>query len=101
MTEHIEKIQALISRFDKETLKILQEITVTEQLKKGDILLQQGEICRKSSLIVDGVARKFIYTDKKEVTSEFFFKDDIAFPLKAISIKSQAKKSLNVLLTLQ
>ncbi|RXM53242.1 MULTISPECIES: Crp/Fnr family transcriptional regulator [unclassified Chryseobacterium] len=97
MTEHIEKIQSLISRFDKETLKILEEITVTEQLKKGDILLQQGEICRKSSLIVDGVARKFIYTDKKEVTSEFFFKNDIAISFKSYIHQKPSKEVIECL----
>lgn len=97
MTEHIEKIQSLISRFDKETLEILEEITVTEQLKKGDILLQQGEICRKSSLIVDGVARKFIYTDKKEVTSEFFFKDDIAISFKSYIHQKPSKEVIECL----
>lgn len=97
MTEHIEKIQSLISRFDKETLEILEEITVTEQLKKGDILLQQGEICRKSSLIVDGVARKFIYTDKKEVTSEFFFKNDIAISFKSYIHQKPSKEVIECL----
>lgn len=78
MKEHINKIQILISRFDKETLEALEKITTTEQFKKGTILLQQHEICRKSYLITDGVARKFTYADKKEITTEFFFKDDIA-----------------------
>lgn len=78
MTEHLEKIQALSSRFDQKTLNALERITDTEYFKKGDILLQQGDVCRKSYLIVDGVARKFTYSDKKEITTEFYFKDDIA-----------------------
>ncbi|MCS4304117.1 Crp/Fnr family transcriptional regulator [Chryseobacterium sp. BIGb0232] len=78
MTEHIEKIQFLISRFDRETLEALEKITAKEQFKKGEILLQQGKVCRKSYLIIEGVARKFTYSDKKEITTEFFFKNDIA-----------------------
>jgi hypothetical protein len=34
MTEHIEKIQTLISGFSKETLEILDRITTTQQFKK-------------------------------------------------------------------
>lgn len=83
MTEHIEKIKALTSRFDKDTLEVLDEITTIKQLKKGEILLHQGEICRNSNLIVSGVARKFTYSEKKEVTTEFFFKDDIALSFKS------------------
>ncbi|SDI30569.1 Crp/Fnr family transcriptional regulator [Chryseobacterium jejuense] len=97
MTEHIEKIQALISRFDKETLEALDRITITEKLKKGDILLNQGEVCRKSHLILDGVARKFTYADKKELTTEFFFKDDIAISFKSYINQNPSKEVIECL----
>lgn len=97
MTEHVEKIQALISRFDKETLDALNKITVTEKLRKGDILLQQGEICRKSYLITDGVARKFTYADKKEVTTEFFFRDNTAISFKSYISQKPSKEVIECL----
>lgn len=97
MTEHIQKIQNLISQFDQETINTLERITVTEHFKKGDILLQQGEVCRKSHLIVNGVSRKFIYSDKKEITTEFFFKDDIAISFKSYINQKPSKEFIECL----
>ncbi|MGU3374826.1 Crp/Fnr family transcriptional regulator [Chryseobacterium sp. M5A1_1a] len=97
MTEHIEKINALISRFDKATLEALESITTIEQFKKGEILLQQGEICRKSRLIINGAARKFLYSDKKEITTEFFFKDDVAISFKSYINQKPSKEMIECL----
>lgn len=97
MTEHIEKIQTLISKFSKETTDVLDSITTTQQFKKGDILLHQHEICRKSYLILDGVARKFFFSDKKEMTTEFFFKDDIALSFKSYISQRPGKEVIECL----
>lgn len=97
MTEQIEKIQALTSRFDQKTLQALESITTTKQFKKGDHLLQQGEIGRKSHLIVDGLARKFTYADKKEITTEFFFKDDIAISFTSYINQKPSKEVIECL----
>lgn len=97
MTEHIEKIRILISRFNKETLNALEGITTKEEFKKGDILLQQGDVCRKSHLIVDGVARKFTYSDKKEITTEFFFKEDLAISFTSYINQKPSKEIIECL----
>ncbi|MDE5490963.1 Crp/Fnr family transcriptional regulator [Elizabethkingia meningoseptica] len=83
MKEHVEKIRVLIENFDEETLRTLDSITTVLDLKKGELLLQQGEVCRKSYQLVSGVARKFFISEKKEITTEFFFKDDVALSFKS------------------
>lgn len=97
MTEHIEKIRALISSFDQETLEALSKITVVEQFRKGEVLLHQGEICRKSRYIIHGVARKFFFSDKKEITTEFFFKDDLAVSFKSYIHQKPGKEIIECL----
>lgn len=97
MTEHIEKIQALVSRFSKETIDALDKITTVRQVRKGEILLQQNEICRKSFLIIKGVARKFFFSDKKEITTEFFFQDDIALSFKSYLYQKPSKEVIECL----
>lgn len=66
MKEHVEKIRVLIENFDEETLRTLDSITTVLDLKKGELLLQQGEVCRKSYQLVSGVARKFFISEKKK-----------------------------------
>ncbi|AZA76214.1 Crp/Fnr family transcriptional regulator [Chryseobacterium sp. G0186] len=97
MTEHIEKIKVLTSRFDQKTLEALDKITTIEHFKKGEIVLQQGDVCRKSRLIISGVARKFFYSDRKEITTEFFFKDDIAISFKSYIDQKPSKEMIECL----
>lgn len=78
MNEYLSKINSLIDRMDKDTLSVLKDISKTKTYKKGDFLLQQGEVCRHSFTIEEGILRKFYLNDGKEITTAFFFADDIA-----------------------
>ncbi|MDE5490960.1 Crp/Fnr family transcriptional regulator [Elizabethkingia meningoseptica] len=83
MTEYFERVKAHLESFDEETQKLLAELKTIRHLKKGDLLLKQNEICRKSHIMVSGVARKFFILDHKEVTTEFLFENDIAASFKS------------------
>ena len=61
MTEHIERIQTLVESFDEETTNVMDQLTTIKHLKKGELLLQENEICRKSYFMVNGIARKFLF----------------------------------------
>jgi CRP-like cAMP-binding protein len=78
MKTHLVKINSLLSRFDDETLALLQSIAKVQIIKKGDYLLKQGEVCRDSFLLKQGIARKYYLNDGKEITTELFFEDDLA-----------------------
>lgn len=81
MTSHLDKINAFIDSLDPTTLTALQNITVTKTFKKGHFLLSMDEICKKSYVLESGIARKYDLHDGKEITTELFFKDDIAISL--------------------
>ncbi|MDR3008807.1 MAG: Crp/Fnr family transcriptional regulator [Sphingobacterium sp.] len=78
MKRHLKKINALIENFDVETELALQSVSKTKKYKKGEFLLYQGEICKSSFWIEEGITRKYYMNDKKEVTTELLFKHDLA-----------------------
>ena len=78
MNEHLKKINALIDGFDAETNSALQAISKTKKYKKGEFLLYQGEVCKTSFWIEEGITRKYYMNEKKEVTTELLFKHDLA-----------------------
>ncbi|WP_454060387.1 Crp/Fnr family transcriptional regulator [Elizabethkingia ursingii] len=97
MTEHIERIQTLVESFDEETTNVMDQLTTIKHLKKGELLLQENEICRKSYFVVKGIARKFFILDNKEITTEFFFKDDIAVSFESLVNQKPSKEVIECL----
>ena len=78
MVKHFEKIDQLVASFDKSTQAFLKKIETVKRFKKGEVLLSEGMVCRRSFHIVSGIARKYYLKDGKELTTEFFFEDDLA-----------------------
>ncbi len=81
MNLYLEKIDKFITSFDYKTIEALNNISKTEVFKKNDFLLRQGQTCKKSYHIENGIARKFYISNGKEITTELFFANDIAFSL--------------------
>ena len=78
MQLHLDKINKLITTFDEETLKVLDEISYVKTYSKGDYLLKTDSICIKSFWVENGILRKFYIHNDKEITTEFYFKNDLA-----------------------
>jgi CRP-like cAMP-binding protein len=78
MDLYYQKLEQFIEKLDEQTLQAVEDLSEEKTFKKGDFLLKQGEICEFSFTIIDGVARKFYNGDKKEITTEFYFSDDVA-----------------------
>lgn len=78
MQTHLNKIKALIAKFDNATLQALDEISYTKTYSKGDYLLKADNICNKSFWVESGILRKYYVHKDKEITTEFYFKDDLA-----------------------
>jgi hypothetical protein len=78
MQFHFDKIKKLVATFDKETLKVLDEISYVKTYSKGDYLLKADSICTSSFWVENGILRKFYIHNDKEITTEFYFKNDLA-----------------------
>jgi CRP-like cAMP-binding protein len=78
MKAQLDNINGFIASLDAETLAALDGISVQRAYKKGEFLLKQDDVCRKSYWIETGMARKYYLHDGKEITTELYFEQDIA-----------------------
>lgn len=78
MAHIFHKIEHTINTFDIEVQGLIDDLVKIKNYDKGDFLLKEGNICNKSFVIEQGIARKYLYVKDKEVTTELYFKNDIA-----------------------
>jgi CRP-like cAMP-binding protein len=97
MNSHLDKISDFITRLDTETLTALNAISVEKMFKKGDFLLQQDEVCKKSYWIEKGVARKYYLNDGKEITTELYFDNDIVVSFDSYCLQKPSREFIQVL----
>ncbi len=76
MNEFTEYIASTIPNLSKQTLDILGKSFVKKEKKKGDLLLNQGELCKNLYFISEGICRSFSVKDNKEITTWFGFKNN-------------------------
>jgi len=95
MIEHIKRIEKLIASFDNVTIDLLNKIEVIKHFRKGDILLREGNICKKSYHIVSGIARKYYLKEGKEVITDFYFADDIAVAFNSYTFEQPSNEFID------
>lgn len=49
-----------------------------KQFRKGDVLLQEGQVCKQFYFILNGCLRSFSLEEGKEVNVHFYFEDEFA-----------------------
>jgi CRP-like cAMP-binding protein len=97
MLAQLEKIDDFTKKLDEKTLLALRTISIEKSFKKGDFLLQQGEICRKSYWIETGIARKFYINDGKEITTEIYFQNDLAISFNSYCLQNPSTEFIQLL----
>ncbi len=97
MDSYIEKINSFMKNLDKETLLAINTISKERKYKKGDLLLSENEICRKSYLILHGIARKYYLNDGKEITTELYFENDLAVSFESYTLQQSSKEYIEAL----
>lgn len=97
MTSYIDKINNYINTLDNDTLTALQSISSERKYKKGDLLLRQNEICRKSYLLINGIARKYYLNDGKEITTELYFEKDLAVSFDSYTLQQPSREFIEAL----
>lgn len=97
MKVYVEKIDKLIETFDEDTLASLQLISQTKTFSKGDYLLKANYICSKSFWIESGIIRKFYQHQDREVTTEFYFKDDLALSFESYILQKPSREYIQAL----
>jgi CRP-like cAMP-binding protein len=97
MKEHLHKISLFVKNLDNEVLSVVQTISTTKHVKKGEYLLRHDEVCRHSYWIEQGVLRKFYVHEGKEHTTELLFENDIAVSLASYSLQKPGKEYIQVI----
>jgi CRP-like cAMP-binding protein len=97
MNPHLDKINDFITRLDAESLTALNAISVEKIFKKGDFLLRQDQVCKKSYWIEKGVARKYYLNDGKEITTELYFDNDIAVSFESYCLQKPSREFIQAL----
>jgi CRP-like cAMP-binding protein len=97
MHPYLQKINEFISKLDAETLSALASISIEKELKKGDYLLREDEVCRKSCLIEKGIARKYYLHNGKEITTELYFENDIAVSFESYCLQKPSNEFIQAL----
>jgi CRP-like cAMP-binding protein len=97
MKSYINKINNYINALDNETLTALQSISSEKKYKKGELLLRQNEICGKSYLLIDGIARKYYLNDCKEITTEIYFENDLAVSFDSYTLQQPSREFIEAL----
>jgi CRP-like cAMP-binding protein len=97
MQLHIDKIKKLIENFDDTTLKALTEISYSKTFSKGDYLLKADNVCSKSYWVERGILRKFYVHNDREVTTEFYFKDDLAISFDSYTLQKPSREYIQAI----
>lgn len=97
MHAHLQAITDFINHLDPDSRQALDRITTHKTFQKGDYLLRQDEICRYSFWIEEGIARKFYRTADKEITTEFYFADDLAISFKSYTLQQPSQEVIQAL----
>ncbi|MDR6783793.1 CRP-like cAMP-binding protein [Pedobacter africanus] len=101
MTSHQLKIEKLTNSLDAPVLAALNAISITKTYNKSDFLLKEGDVCSKSFWIEEGIARKFYTNKDREITTEFYFKDDLAIAYESYTLQKPGREYIQALTELK
>lgn len=97
MKEYIDKINRHVEKFDKRTWILLKQISQPKTFPKGDFLLKAESICTKSYWVQSGIIRKFYVHQDREITSEFYFKGNLATSFDSYTLQKPSREYIQVL----
>lgn len=97
MHTYLQKINDFINKLDAESLSILSSISIEKEYKKGDFLLREGDVCKKSCFIEKGIARKYYLNDGKEITTELYFDNDVAVSFDSYCMQQPSNEFIQAL----
>lgn len=83
LREYITKISSL----SDEDFFELTNISTCRDLKKGEVILNEGEVCRSFYLVEKGYLRTYYNRDKAEINLNFAFEGNFAANLKSVKNK--------------
>ncbi|MBC7921460.1 MAG: Crp/Fnr family transcriptional regulator [Ferruginibacter sp.] len=97
MTNLLAEIDALVARLPATVQQALDRVTSRQTFARGDYLLRQGDVCRYTYFIETGLARKYYLVDGREITTEFYFSQDLALSMTSYTIQVPSQEFIQAL----
>ena len=94
---YLDTIQQYINNLPQEVHQALKEASTIRRYKKGDLLLQQGEVCQRSFHLLTGIARKYYLNEGKEITTEIYFQNDLALSFESYVLQKPGREYIEAL----
>ena len=91
------KLLEEIGSIDTTLQNTLMENFTVEKIKKGKILLREGEVCKDLWFLADGLLRSFHDIGEKQITSRIMFTNHIVISAGSFFIQSLATESIESL----
>lgn len=87
----------LLAPFDSETAEAINRILTVHELRKGHLLLKNGEICKYCYLIEKGIARVYYLKDGREVTAWFSAENGIVSAIDSLFTGVPSEYNIEIL----
>lgn len=97
MVPHLARIDALIAALPASVQHEFDQVTTRQTVRKGDYLLRQGDVCHHSYFIETGLARKYYLVDGREVTTDFYFPQDIGLSMTSYATQTPSQEFIQCL----
>lgn len=97
LISHLAKINALIARLPPSVQRELDRATTPQLCRKGDYLLRQGDVCQASYLVETGLARKYYLVERREITTDFYFPQDLALSMTSYTTQTPSREFIQAL----
>ncbi len=80
-----------------EVLRIIDSAFQKEEKKKGERLLNQGDVCRNLYFLANGICRSFSFRNGADITTWFGFKDDFITSFTSFFPQAPSYESIEML----
>lgn len=97
MTHIFQKIENVINTYSLEVQALLDNLIISRSYQKGEFLLKEGNTCTNSFVIEKGIARKYLAVNDKEITTELYFKNDIAVSFESFCYQVPSREYIQAL----
>lgn len=98
--KHIpEIIEDTLRRLPPDAARQLEAVFTQHRVKKGTMLMREGQYCRHLFWLESGVTRAFVLHEGREVTTNFAFADDLIVSLRSALLEQPSREAIQMLET--
>ncbi|MDL2282417.1 Crp/Fnr family transcriptional regulator [Parabacteroides sp. OttesenSCG-928-G06] len=91
------QISKLTVHLTKESLDMISSVLMCTELKKGDFLFREGEICNQIIYVSKGLIRQYYTQDNKEQTENFAYESNFLFEIESCFKQTPSRMNMEAL----